>query len=82
VFAIFGLSLGGGEIFLILALVLLLFGARHLPRFGEGLRDGIDEFRKTAKQVGPAKFDNQTLVHAITLVLVAALGFTVLACLR
>jgi len=54
VLAIF--NLGGGEILLVLTLILLLAAVR-------------------------GQFDKQTLVHAITLVLVAALGFTVLACL-
>ncbi|HEX4645400.1 MAG TPA: twin-arginine translocase TatA/TatE family subunit [Verrucomicrobiae bacterium] len=43
-------NLGGGEIFLILALVLILFGARKLPGLGRGLRRGIFEFREATKQ--------------------------------
>jgi TatA/E family protein of Tat protein translocase len=39
-------SLGGGEIILILALVLILFGAKKLPELGQGLRRGFFEFRK------------------------------------
>src|SRR6266542_2789066 len=42
--AVFGL--GGWEIILILALVLILFGARKLPELGRGLgrfKDAIDE---------------------------------------
>jgi Sec-independent protein translocase protein TatA len=41
---LFGLA--GGEILLILALGLVLFGAKHLPGIGTGLRSGFKEFRK------------------------------------
>ncbi len=45
----FGLfNLGGGEIVLILALVLILFGARKLPELAKGLGQGIKEFKKAA----------------------------------
>jgi sec-independent protein translocase protein TatA len=39
-------NLGGGEIILILALVLILFGAKKLPELARGLGQGIREFRK------------------------------------
>ena len=43
----FGLSgMGGGEIILILALLLILFGAKKLPDLAKGLRLGFFEFRK------------------------------------
>jgi sec-independent protein translocase protein TatA len=43
----FGLfNLGGGEIILLLALVLILVGAKKLPELAKGLRLGIFEFRK------------------------------------
>ena len=38
-------NLGGGEIILILALVLILFGAKKLPDLAQGLGRGIDRFR-------------------------------------
>ena len=38
-------NLGGGEIILILALVLILFGAKKLPDLARGLGQGIDKFR-------------------------------------
>ena len=44
-------NLGGGEIILILLLVLILFGSRKLPELGRGLRRGIFEFREATKQV-------------------------------
>jgi sec-independent protein translocase protein TatA len=45
---LFGLfNLGGGEIILILATLLILIGAKKLPDLAKGLRLGIFEFRKT-----------------------------------
>lgn len=37
---------GGTEIILILALVLILFGAKKLPELAKGLGTGIKEFKK------------------------------------
>ena len=43
----FGLfNLGGGEIILILAIVLILFGAKRLPELAKGLGQGIREFKR------------------------------------
>jgi sec-independent protein translocase protein TatA len=48
-FALF--NLGGGEIILILALVLILFGAKKLPELARGLGTGIKEFKKATHDV-------------------------------
>ena len=48
-FALF--NLGGGEIILILALVLILFGAKKLPELAKGLGQGIKEFKKATREV-------------------------------
>ena len=48
-FALF--NLGGGEIILILALVLILFGAKKLPELAKGLGSGIKEFKKATREV-------------------------------
>ena len=40
------MGLGGGEIILIAALVLVLFGAKKLPEIGNGLGEGFRQFRK------------------------------------
>ncbi len=48
-FALF--NLGGGEIILILALVLILFGAKKLPELAKGLGQGIREFKKATNEV-------------------------------
>jgi sec-independent protein translocase protein TatA len=44
-------NLGGGEIFLILAVVLILFGARKIPELAKGLGQGIKEFKKATREV-------------------------------
>jgi phosphatidylglycerophosphatase A len=49
--AIFSLFYYGWEIVLILVVVLILFGSKHLPGRSDGLRKGFDEFRKAAKEV-------------------------------
>ena len=42
---------GGGEIVLILAVVLILFGAKKLPELAKGLGQGIKEFKKATREV-------------------------------
>ena len=43
--------LGGWEIILILAVVLILFGAKKLPELAKGLGQGIKEFKKATNEV-------------------------------
>ena len=43
-------NLGGGEIFLILAVVVLLFGAAKIPQLMGGLGKGIKEFKKASRE--------------------------------
>src|SRR5579864_1775338 len=43
-FALF--SPGGGEVILVLAVILILFGAKKLPEIARGLSEGFSEFRK------------------------------------
>ena len=47
-------NLGGGEIILILAPVLILFGANRLPPLARGLGRGIFEFREATRNVAAA----------------------------
>src|SRR5437762_13387173 len=47
--AVFGL--GGWEVVLILAVVLILFGAKKLPELAKGLGQGIREFKKASSEV-------------------------------
>jgi sec-independent protein translocase protein TatA len=44
-------GLGGWEIILILAVVLILFGAKKLPELAKGLGSGIKEFKKATREV-------------------------------
>ena len=43
------LNLGGGEIVLILLLVVLLFGARKIPELARGFGQGVKEFKKASR---------------------------------
>ena len=43
--------LNGWEIVLILAVVLVLFGAKKLPELARGLGQGIREFKKSTREV-------------------------------
>jgi len=45
------LNMGGGEIMLILAVVLLLFGGKKLPELARGLGKGIREFKDASDGV-------------------------------
>lgn len=47
----FGAMLGGWEIVLILAVVLILFGAKKIPELAKGLGSGIKEFKKATREV-------------------------------
>ncbi|ADQ17286.1 twin-arginine translocase TatA/TatE family subunit [Leadbetterella byssophila] len=44
-------SLGGSEIFIILFVILLFFGAKKLPELARGLGKGIKEFKDATKDV-------------------------------
>jgi sec-independent protein translocase protein TatA len=52
-YAIMGfMGIGMQELFLILLIVLILFGAKKVPELARGLGSGIREFKKAAKEVG------------------------------
>ena len=44
------LNLGGMELVLILAVVLLLFGAKRLPELARGLGQAVTEFKKASRE--------------------------------
>ena len=44
-------GLGPWEIILILAVVLVLFGAKKLPELAKGMGQGIKEFKKASRDV-------------------------------
>jgi len=81
-------NLGGGEIILILALILILFGARNLDKIAKGLGDYLGELKRVTRdgaQEMTAASDtgnserNQLIVDGITVLLVILLGFAVLS---
>ncbi len=41
-------GLGAGEIFLIILVILLIFGGKKIPELARGLGKGIREFRKAS----------------------------------
>ena len=45
------MSFGPWEIFIVLLIVLLLFGGKKLPEIAKGLGKGIKEFKKASKEV-------------------------------
>jgi sec-independent protein translocase protein TatA len=45
------LGLGGGELMMVLAAVLVLFGAKRIPEFAKGLGQGIKEFKNASSGV-------------------------------
>jgi len=49
--AMFAGIIGGWELVLILAVVLVLFGAKKLPELAKGLGTGIKEFKKATRDV-------------------------------
>jgi sec-independent protein translocase protein TatA len=50
-FVTFAGVIGGWELILILAVVLILFGAKKLPELAKGLGQGIKEFKKATTDV-------------------------------
>lgn len=57
---VFAGIIGGWEIVLILAVVLILFGAKKLPELAKGLGQGIKEFKKATREV------SEEISHAAT----------------
>ncbi len=48
---LFAWAPSGGEIILVLAVVLILFGAKKIPELAKGLGTGIREFKKATREV-------------------------------
>ena len=44
-------NLGGGELFLILLIILIFFGPKKIPEIAKGLGQGIREFRKASRDI-------------------------------
>ena len=47
----FAWALGGWDMLIILAVILILFGAKKLPELAKGLGTGIKEFKKATREV-------------------------------
>jgi TatA/E family protein of Tat protein translocase len=45
------MNIGGTEVFLILVVALLLFGAKNLPKIARTLGKSAEEFRRAAREV-------------------------------
>lgn len=41
----------GPELWIVLAIVILLFGVKKLPEIGKSMAEGIHEFKKAARKV-------------------------------
>lgn len=54
------LGLGGGELVLVLVVILVLFGAKRIPEFAKGLGKGINEFKKASREVTDAMDNEQS----------------------
>jgi len=54
-----GCSLGPSELLIILAIVLLLFGATRLPQLGKALGDTIKSFRESTASDKPEIAENE-----------------------
>jgi sec-independent protein translocase protein TatA len=53
-------SLGGAELLIVLAIILVFFGAKRLPELGRSLGRGIREFRQgTAEPLSEGKKDQR-----------------------
>ena len=50
---------GGPEIFIILIIIVLLFGAKKIPDLMKGVGKGIREFKSATKGETPDKEDNE-----------------------
>jgi sec-independent protein translocase protein TatA len=52
-------ALGWGELLIILAIVLILFGVGKLPKVLKSMGEGVREFRKASEDDGKSDDDNK-----------------------
>lgn len=50
-------NLGPTELILILAVVVIFFGAKKIPELAQGVGKGVREFRKAARELDETKAD-------------------------
>ena len=55
---LFGMP-GGPEIFIVLIIIVLLFGAKKIPDLMKGVGKGIKEFKSATKEDTPKKSDDE-----------------------
>jgi sec-independent protein translocase protein TatA len=55
--------LNGWEIVAILAIVIILFGAKKLPELARGLGSGIKEFKKSSKDTWDERDPKDDVAH-------------------
>ena len=53
------MPMGGTELLIILAIILLFFGAKRVPQLGRSLGSGIREFRKETAAPGAAPDEDE-----------------------
>ena len=63
---IFAWAPGGGQIILILIIVLIMFGAKKIPELAKGLGKGINEFKKATREVTDEIQNADTTTTTIT----------------
>ena len=51
--------IGWGEIILIIAAIILIFGATQIPKIARALGQGLKEFKKAAKEAKDADADEE-----------------------
>ncbi len=57
-------TVGPTELIIVLAIVLLLFGAKRIPELARGLGTGIREFKRGARDEGEEKKDEELTAGA------------------
>lgn len=57
------MGIGTTELLIILAIVVLIFGATKLPALGAGLGKGIQNFQKSVKEGAAADDEETTTKH-------------------
>ena len=56
--------IGGGELILILAIILIIFGVGKLPQVGGAIGKGLREFRKGQQGIGEEEVDESSSTKA------------------
>ena len=56
--------LNGWEVFAILAIVIVLFGAKKLPELAKGLGQGIKEFKKSSRDTWEERDSKTDIAHS------------------